>query len=121
MYRLVALFLFLPALGFIGMVPAPADESRPVLDARQMIVCLAADSSSFEGTLQLFRRDASGQWRADGQPWPVLFCRGGLAWGRGLNPPQPGPQKRGGDHPNPPRLFKIGVVLGYAPPPPARA
>ncbi len=92
-----------------------ADNSRLGLDAKQMVVCLAPDASSSEGTLQLFHRDDSGQWQADGKPWPVLFGKGGLAWGRGLHPAQPGPQKLGGDHRNPAGLFKIGPVLGYAP------
>lgn len=92
-----------------------ADNARLGLDAKQMIVCLAPDASSSEGTLQLFHRDDSGQWRTDGRPWPVLFGKGGLAWGRGLHPAQPGPQKAGGDHRNPAGLFKVGLVLGYAP------
>jgi L,D-peptidoglycan transpeptidase YkuD (ErfK/YbiS/YcfS/YnhG family) len=115
MYRLVALFFTAWMAGSMG---AGAQENRLGLDARQMIVCLAPDASSSEGTLQLFRRDASGQWQPDGEPWAVLFGRGGLAWGRGLNPPQPGLQKIDGDHRNPEGLFKIGMVLGYAPKPP---
>ena len=117
MYRSMAVFFVTLILGLGCLVTgvARADDSRLGLDARQMIVCLAPDSSSSEGTLQLFHRDASGQWQADGKPWPVLFGIGGLAWGRGLNPPQPGPQKMGGDHRNPAGLFKIGLVMGYAP------
>jgi L,D-peptidoglycan transpeptidase YkuD (ErfK/YbiS/YcfS/YnhG family) len=118
MYRLVALFFTAWMAASMGAV---ADENRLGLDARQMIVCLAPDSSAFEGTLQLFSRAASGQWRPDGDPWPVLFGRGGLAWGRGLHPPQAGLQKRDGDHRNPAGLFKIGMVLGYAPGLPAGA
>jgi hypothetical protein len=38
-----------------------------------------------------------------------------LAWGRGLNPPQPGPRKKTDDHRNPAGLFLLGPVLGYAP------
>jgi len=107
--------------GWIPTISALADENRLGLDAKQMVVCVAADASSFDGKLQLFRRDASGQWQPDGQPWPVLFGRGGLAWGRGLNPPQGGPQKVTGDHRNPEGLFKIGFVLGYTPALPAGA
>ena len=94
---------------------ARADQSQLGLDAKQMVVCLAPDASSSEGTLQLFHRDASGEWQADGKPWSVMFGRGGLAWGRGIHPNQSGPQKVGGDHRNPAGLFKIGMVLGYAP------
>ncbi len=100
---------------------AQAEEGKLGLDARQMIVCLAPEKTSSEGTLQLFHRDASGNWQPDSEPCPVMFARGGLAWGRGLNPPQPGPQKKNGDHRNPAGLFKIGFILGYAPTLPAGA
>jgi L,D-peptidoglycan transpeptidase YkuD (ErfK/YbiS/YcfS/YnhG family) len=116
MYRSMSVFFVALFLGFSLMMPdAGADESRLGLDAKQMVVCIAPDASSSEGTLQLYNRDDSGRWQADGKPWPVLFGRGGLAWGRGLNPSQPGPQKQGGDHRNPAGLFKIGFVMGYAP------
>jgi len=115
MYRSMAVFFVALILGGFLMGSAAADESRLGLDARQMIVCLAPDASSSEGTLQLFHRDPTGQWQADDKPWPVLFGKGGLAWGRGLNPPQPELQKKDGDHRNPAGLFKIGFVMGYAP------
>ena len=83
--------------------------------ARQIVVCIAPTSSSYEGTLQLFSRDAHGQWQPDGGQWPVLFAPRGLAWGRGLQPLQAGPQKKTGDHRNPAGLFKLGPALGYAP------
>ena len=107
--------VFFVMLGCLMTTAAMADEDRLGLDARQMVVCLAPEASSSEGTLQLFHRNASGAWQPDDKTWPVLFGRGGLAWGRGLNPPQSGLQKRDGDHKNPAGLFKIGFVLGYAP------
>ena len=112
MYRSMAVFFV--ALGCLLTSAGAAEDGRLGLEARQMIVCLAPEATSSGGTLQLFHRDASGAWQTDGEPWPVLFGKGGLAWGRGLNPPQPGPQKRDGDHKNPAGLFKIGFVLGYA-------
>ena len=115
MYRSMAVFFVGLILACLAARTARGDNSRLGLDAKQMVVCLAPDSSSSEGSLQLFHRDDSGAWQAEGKPWPVLFGRGGLAWGRGLNPPQPGPQKADGDHRNPEGLFKIGLVLGYAP------
>jgi hypothetical protein len=101
------------------MVISARADSDLAAGARQLVVCLAPQTSSFEGSLQLFSRDASGAWHPDGKPWPVLFARGGLAWGRGLNPPQDGPQKMNDDHRNPAGLFKIGYALGYAPALPA--
>jgi L,D-peptidoglycan transpeptidase YkuD (ErfK/YbiS/YcfS/YnhG family) len=82
------------------------------LDAKQIIVCIAPDTRASEGKLQLFHRDAKGDWQPDSQPWPVLFGMNGLAWGRGLNPDQEGPHKVENDHRNPMGLFKIGPVLG---------
>jgi len=114
MYRLLALFFIAGTFGFLEAAP-PATENTLGLAAKQMVVCLADNLSSSEGTLQLFHRDTSGQWVADGKPWPVMFGRGGLAWGRGLNPEQPGPQKKTGDRKNPMGLFKIGFAMGYAP------
>ena len=91
---------------------APAPLTAP---ARQLVVCIAPRSTSSEGTLQLFQRNAAGEWQPASGRWPVMFARAGLAWGRGLNPPQPGPQKRTGDHRNPAGLFRLGPALGYAP------
>ena len=83
--------------------------------ASQIVVCIAPQVNSYEGTLQLFTRDSQGQWNEDSNRWPVIFAPRGLAWGRGINPPQPGPQKRTGDHRNPAGLFELGSALGYAP------
>jgi L,D-peptidoglycan transpeptidase YkuD (ErfK/YbiS/YcfS/YnhG family) len=94
---------------------ARAGASDLALDAKQIIVCIAPKASSSEGTLQFFHRDAKGEWQVDAKPWPVMLGRTGLAWGRGLNPEQPGPQKIGGDGKSPEGLFKIGPVFGYAP------
>jgi L,D-peptidoglycan transpeptidase YkuD (ErfK/YbiS/YcfS/YnhG family) len=98
----------------VGGMALRAGADDLALEAKQIIVCLAPQSSSFEGTLQLFHRDAKGDWQPDAKPWPVLFGMRGLAWGRGINPPQPGPQKMESDHKNPAGLFKIGTVYGYA-------
>jgi L,D-peptidoglycan transpeptidase YkuD (ErfK/YbiS/YcfS/YnhG family) len=103
----------LSACSLVTQSPAATDDTRLGLEAKQMVVCLAPALSSSEGTLQLFHRDDAGQWQADGKPWSVMFARGGLAWGRGVNPPQDGPQKKGNDHRNPAGLFKIGPVFGY--------
>lgn len=66
--------------------------------------------------LQLYRRaDAAAAWIASGSPKPVNLGKEGLAWGRGLHPPQSGPQKREGDKKSPAGIFLLGQVLyGYA-------
>jgi len=93
---------------------ARASDDELAGSARQLVVCIAPESNSYEGTLQLFARDGNGKWKAESDRWPVLFAPRGLAWGRGVNPPQEGPQKRTGDHRNPAGLFKLGSALGYS-------
>ncbi len=111
----MAFFAGVACLAVLSGTRSLAADPEYALAAQQIVVCLAPQMSSFEGTLQLFHRDASGQWQPDSGTWPVLFAPRGLAWGRGLNPPQPGPQKKTDDHRNPAGLFRIGPVLGYAP------
>jgi L,D-peptidoglycan transpeptidase YkuD (ErfK/YbiS/YcfS/YnhG family) len=116
MRRLLAVFFVLPLLCFpILTGAAEAGTDNLAHAAAQMVVCLAPDKNSWTGSLQLFDRDAAGKWRADGDAWPVLFGIKGLAWGRGINPPQPGLQKKLGDHRNPEGVFKIGPIYGCAP------
>lgn len=104
-----AIFLFV-----IVAALSPGAHGELTADAKQIVVCIAPDASSSEGTLQLFSRDRNGAWRAESERWPVMFARRGLAWGRGINPPQPGPQKQTADHRNPAGLFKLGTAMGYA-------
>ena len=114
MYLRLAVFFVSVLLGCTFEMQAKAAGGGLGSDAKQMIVCIAPTTGSFAGTLQLFSRDATGQWKADDGSWPVLFGMRGLAWGRGLNPPQSGPQKVSDDHRNPAGLFKLGFALGYA-------
>jgi hypothetical protein len=107
-------FFFVCAFVILGEI-ARAATADLAGAAQQIVVCVAPTTASYEGTLQLFSRDAKGRWQADSDRWPVLFAPRGLAWGRGLNPPQQGPQKHTGDHRNPAGLFKLGPALGYAP------
>jgi hypothetical protein len=114
MYRSMAFFGCVAWWLGAGAGSLHAASRELALDATQLVVCIAPEQASSEGTLQLFHRDSTGNWRSDSDRWPVMFARGGLAWGRGLNPPQPGPQKQTDDHRNPAGLFQIGPVLGYA-------
>ncbi len=97
----------------LGLANGVASDA-PAGAAQQIVVCIAPQTSSYEGALQLFSRNAQGEWRPDSDRWPVLFAPRGLAWGRGVHPAQAGPQKQTGDHRNPAGLFKLGPALGYA-------
>jgi L,D-peptidoglycan transpeptidase YkuD (ErfK/YbiS/YcfS/YnhG family) len=108
MARLLLLFLpLLPA----SLLASPIPEK-----SRALLLALPEDWNSRHSTLQLYRRhSASAPWLAQNPPTPVHLGRLGLAWGRGLHPTQPGPQKREGDGKSPAGIFLLGNILyGYA-------
>jgi L,D-peptidoglycan transpeptidase YkuD (ErfK/YbiS/YcfS/YnhG family) len=82
--------------------------------ARQLVLVTVADADAVHGRLQRYRRER-GAWRSVGPAVPVVVGRSGIAWGRGLHPPQPGPAKREGDGRAPAGVFRIGHAFGYAP------
>ena len=90
------------------------------LDAgvRQLVVAVAPGWNSSQGTARCFERAADGgggAWKPVGPAWPVLFGKGGLAWGRGLlGADEPGgPHKVERDGRAPAGVFRIGKVYTY--------
>lgn len=91
-------------------------------DARQLLVTTAPGPDASSGTLTRWRRDGPQEpWIVVGGPIPVRLGEAGLAWGRGLHPPQPGLQKVEGDDRAPAGVFRLGSAYGYAPAPPPGA
>ncbi len=85
-------------------------------DVRQLIVGIAGEWSSTEGTLQRFERDTSGRWIKVGDAVPVLFGKRGLAWGRGALYPgmtaTGAPKKHEADGRTPAGAFTLGLIYG---------
>ena len=91
-------------------------------DCEQLILALAPDWDSFQGTLQRFERSDGGPWKRVGQAVPVLFGKNGLAWGRGLaGQNQEGLHKHERDGRAPAGIFRIGKIYTYDPALPAGA
>lgn len=104
--------LLLVALATVALAPATARA----LDAgvRQLVVATAPDWNSSQGTARCFERGADGAWKPVGPGWPVLFGKGGLAWGRGvLGSEEPGQHKVERDGRAPAGVFRIGKVYTY--------
>jgi L,D-peptidoglycan transpeptidase YkuD (ErfK/YbiS/YcfS/YnhG family) len=81
--------------------------------AEQLIVSIAPQWNSTQGTLQRYERDGAA-WKAVGKPWPVLYGRSGLAWGSGLyGQNEDGLHKKERDGRAPAGIFKIGKVYTY--------
>ena len=91
------------------------DAAKPAgwRQARQMVLVTTPGWDSNQGMLRSFERTADG-WRQVGVAAPVMIGRAGAAWGLGLHPAQPGPQKREGDGRAPAGVFTIGSAFGYA-------
>ena len=84
-------------------------------DVRQLIVGIAPEWSSAQGTLQRFERDDRGRWVKVGETVPVLFGKRGLAWGRGALEPgaaSTGPTKGEADGRSPAGAFALGTIFG---------
>jgi len=104
--------LILPALLLAATLTARATGVSP--GTRQLIVATAPDWNTDHGQLRLYERAPGGPWRAVTEPWPVLFGKNGLAWGRGVaGQDEPGLHKQEKDKRAPAGIFTVGEVFGY--------
>ncbi|MGD9896051.1 MAG: L,D-transpeptidase [Candidatus Methylacidiphilaceae bacterium] len=82
----------------------------------QCVLVVIEGADSWQGRLSCWKRVLpGGGWTEAKGAIPVLLGRNGVAWGIGLHPPQPGPQKEEGDGRTPAGRFRLGLVLGTAP------
>jgi len=81
----------------------------------QLILGIAPTWNSMRGELRLFERaSGGGDWMPVAGPFPVLFGKNGLAWGKGLaGQNETGVQKKERDGRAPAGVFEIGQVFGY--------
>ena len=110
---MISRLLALPAFFSLPLLASP----NPVPDSCRALLIAQTDSwSSSHAPLRLFHRTSpSAPWVQVGSNYVVHLGRKGLAWGRGLHPPQSGPQKKEGDKKSPAGLFQLGNILyGYA-------
>jgi L,D-peptidoglycan transpeptidase YkuD (ErfK/YbiS/YcfS/YnhG family) len=89
-------------------------QSRlPWSDARQLVLVTTPDWDATRGEMRRFLRTAEG-WEQVARDVPVVVGRAGAAWGVGMHPMQPGPQKQEGDGRSPAGVFALGIAFGYA-------
>ena len=83
-------------------------------DPKQIIVGIARGWDATQGTVQGFERDSTGAWKATLGPFPVLFGKNGLAWGRGTHGgAETGLHKEERDGRAPAGVFNIGTIYTY--------
>jgi hypothetical protein len=98
----------------LSLLAVASFHAAPTAHVGQLVVAVAPGWDASRGTMWLFEKSGR-DWRAVGEPWPVLFGRNGLAWGRGVLPVDPsGLRKVERDKRAPAGLFEIGKVYGYA-------
>ncbi len=94
-----------------GLVGLCCGRASSVPD--QMVLSIGLDWDSHTGKLQFFERSA-GKWVVASPVISVLYGKGGLAWGRGLQGTgEPGPQKVERDKRAPAGVFEIGKVYTF--------
>ncbi len=95
----------------ITLTPGRGSEIDP--NVRQLIVSIAPNWNSVSGRLQCFERSGD-RWKSATEPWPVLYGRHGLAWGRGvMGSAEPGAKKIERDGRAPAGLFRMGKIYTY--------
>ncbi len=100
-------------LAFLLALSSRVKASTLEGSVQQLIVSVAPTWDSSEGKLQLFERSGK-QWKAEGAPWPVLYGKSGLVWGRGLlGTEEQGPHKTERDKRAPAGVFRIGKIYTY--------
>jgi D-aminopeptidase len=99
----------------LGLVLLLAVASPVPAESRQMVLSVSAGWDVTRAILQAYERATrDAPWMPVGAPIEASLGRAGLAWGRGLHPPDlPGPQKREGDGRSPAGVFDLRLVTGY--------
>lgn len=108
----IKFFLMITVL--IGLSCSP---TRQVFqEPTQMIVVITSDWDVHTATLQRYERmTPQSRWIRIVEPIPVVIGRNGLAWGRGMHPPNDKlVQKVEGDGKSPAGMFSLDSVFGYA-------
>ena len=106
------------AIGLVAFDTAAAAATCPKAldDATRLVLVSAPSVNAPEATLQLYKREATGvRWVKEGEPFPVVVGRSGLAWGNGYSKfvGKGERAKLEGDLRTPAGIFPIGVTFGF--------
>ena len=99
---------------FLGL--GLAQEWSVPKETKQMVMGVATNWNSSVVALHRYSRQEDGEWVLVGDSIEARIGKKGLAWGRGLHPPQhSGLQKTEGDWRAPVGVFYLQSAYGYAP------
>jgi D-alanyl-D-alanine dipeptidase len=107
----------------ISPTPGGAAGANPLAPSTQLIVVTTSDWNAVDGHLQRYARArVRDDWKAVGEPIPIVVGKTGLAWGMGVLPVDQvrsasDPVKKEGDGKAPAGVFALGTAFGFAPQP----
>jgi hypothetical protein len=104
-------------------VSVGAAGANPLAPSTELIVVTTADWNAVDGHLQRYERGrVRDDWKAVGEPIPIVVGKTGLAWGIGAVALESfrsasDPVKQEGDGKAPAGVFALGTAFGFAPQP----
>ena len=114
------MLLWTPFFLALALLAGTSTTDSPIpASSLQALLVRTPDWPAQRGSLQRFQRARPGaSWTPVGEPFPVTLGRGGMGWGRGLHPaePGPGPVKAEGDGRSPAGVFRLSAVFGLVNP-----
>ncbi len=97
----------------LALVQSARAEGVPA-DCTQLLLATAPNWNAQQGEMRLYTRERGGRWTPQGDAFPVLFGKNGLAWGIGLaGQKEKGLRKKERDGRAPAGVFQIGKIYTY--------
>ena len=95
--------------------PEPPAVKIPFAESLQAVVVTTPDWNSTKGTARLFeRKSQNSKWIANGERFPIVVGRTGLAWAQDSAPEKATEFKKEGDGKSPAGMFPLTFVFGSA-------
>lgn len=93
--------------------PHPLELKVPFTESSQAVVVATKDWSATQGAARLFeRKDVRSKWKTNGDGFPVVVGRSGLAWSTDSAIEGPFVSKKEGDGKAPAGFFPLTLVFG---------
>ncbi len=111
------IFTAFTAASITGQVKTPAKPEKPVPfeNSTQAVVVITENDAANKGTATLFSRSGpKGKWKVEGDAFPVVIGRSGLAWDAKQAPENVAAIKKEGDGNSPAGLFPLTFAFGSA-------
>ena len=112
---LALIFTFATSVSAQIKKPQPPPVKIPFAESLQAVVVTTKDWNTTQGEAHLYERPSqNGKWKLNGNKFPVVVGRSGLAWAQDSAPERTTKFKAEGDGESPAGLFPLTFVFGSA-------